>query len=209
MKVIRSFRSNLIIRGTDIYIAKSKSRSIERLFSYTRKYRFPLCYPLRQKVSSWLNFLQSTFGKKRGFSRKKKSFPPNSQFCKVLFTKSVVTFRKGQQNYYAKSKQLIVSHIRLNFVFPYGIPSEQNGSPRLAVLQGTFGKKRGFCRKGKRLIRGTKITTLNQSKKSLFIYTWILFSLTISFPNKKSRLDSTFCKVLFTKSVVFVKRDRV
>ena len=64
----------------------------------------------------------------------------------------MVTFRKGHQNYYAKSKQLIVSHILLNFVFPYGIPSVQKVSPRLNFLQGTFHKKRRFYEKRYNLI---------------------------------------------------------
>ena len=161
----------------------------------------PPCFDLTLRLSVSL----STFHKKRGFCEKKiplppptksfaltqlfaryfrqkasflpkekivspyyipshKKFRPDSTFCKVLSAKSVVFterknrfpliyplrlfFRKGHQNYYAKSKQLIVSHIRLNFVFPYGIPSDKTAPP-----------------------------------------------------------NSPFCKVLFIKSVVFMKSD--
>ena len=37
-----------------------------------------------------------------------KTAPPDSPFCKVLFTKSVVTFRKGHQNSHVKSKQKLL-----------------------------------------------------------------------------------------------------
>ena len=37
-----------------------------------------------------------------------KTAPPNSPFCKVLSTKSVVTFRKGHQNSHVKSKQKLL-----------------------------------------------------------------------------------------------------
>ena len=161
MKVIRSFRSNLIIRGTDIYIAKSKSRSIERLFSYTRKYRFPLCYPLRQNGSPRLAVLQSTFGKKRGFYRKGNNkdspfhirwnlcFPllyPLQQNGSPRLAVLQCTFHK-KRGYISQIKAKIAFHIHLNFVFPYGIPSVQKVSPRLNFLQGAFHKKRGFCEK--------------------------------------------------------------
>ena len=37
-----------------------------------------------------------------------KKFRLDSTFCKVLFTKSVVTFRKGHQNSHVKSKQKLL-----------------------------------------------------------------------------------------------------
>ena len=117
-----------------------------------RKNRFPLLYPLRASTSPY------------GF-----------RSHKVLFTKSVVFvkreiicfplryplrlfFRKGHQNYYAKSKQLIVSHIRLNFVFPYGIPSDKTAPPNSPFCKVLSAKSVVPLR----LARGTKITTLNQ-----------------------------------------------
>ena len=54
--------------------------------------------------------------------------------------------------------------------------------------------------KSQRLIKGLFTRT------ALFIYTGICVSPYYIPSDKKSRPDSTFCKVLFTKSVVFVKR---
>ena len=66
MKVIRSFRSNLIIRGTDIYIAKSKAAQSSG-FSHTRENIVsPYAIPSDKK------------------------FHLDSTFCKVLSAKSVV-----------------------------------------------------------------------------------------------------------------------
>ena len=54
------------------------------------------------------------------------------------------------------------------------------------------------------LARGTKITTLNRRK--LLIYAVICVSPYFIPSDKKSRLDSSFCKVLSAKSVVFTER---
>ena len=128
------------IRDTDIYIAKSKSRSIERLFSYTRKYRFPLCYPFRTK-----------------------SLAPTQLFAKY-FSQKAWFLRKGR------------------FIFRFSFSLRTSSYPTVNGLIRYFRQKAWFLPKDK------------------------LFPLMLSLPNKKFRLNSTFRKVFFTKSVVFVKR---
>ena len=150
--------------------------------------------------------------------RKDSPFHIRCDLCFPLLYPLRLFFRKGHQNYYAKSKQLIVSqlivsHIRLNFVFPYGIPSDKTAPPNSPFCKVLSAKSVVPLR----LARGTKITTLNQRavhKDSPFhIRCDLCFPLLYPLPQKVSpRLNFlqgtfTFCKVLFTKSVVFVKRE--
>ena len=82
---------------------------------------------------AWLHFARDTkiltLNQSKNCFSYTLEFCLDSTFCKVLFTKSVVFVKK----------EIIC--------FPLRYPFRQNGSPRLAVLQSTFHKKRRFCEK--------------------------------------------------------------
>ena len=86
-------------------------------------------------------------------------------------------------------------HIRCDLCFPLLYPLHTSSYPTANGLIRYFRQKAT----ANGLIRYFR-------QKAWFLPKDKLFPLMLSLPNKKFRLNSTFCKVLFTKSVVFVKR---
>ena len=68
------------------------------------------------------------------------------------------------------SERAAVSYTQI-FCFPLLYPLQQNGSPRLAVLQGTFHKKRGFCEKRNNIMLSVLQNTVRNKIYVEFILT--------------------------------------
>ena len=171
MRYITRLRNS--IRGTKITTLNQTAVRKDSRFHIHCDLCFPLLYPLQQNGSPRLAVLQGTFGKKCDFCRKGKRLIRGTK----ITTLNQTAVRKDSR-----------FHIHCDLCFPLLYPLQQNGSPRLAVLQGTFGKKCDFCRKGKRLIRGTKITTLNQSKNCFSYALEFCFPLRYPFLTKSGFL---------------------